>query len=182
MNFPEICGKCFKTYSAMSNHHIVHTQTKDFSCSICSFSTNTKANLNVHTRRHTGVQPYECKHCSMKFRTASSAAKHMRNIHEKQKSNKVRSNIMVSIATFIDFLFHFQCEQCKRSFFTRESLRKHCVIHTGLKPFYCPQTGCSCMYSWYNGLKKHIRAQHIDDNVKLPSEKFYFDKIKDVIP
>ncbi|XP_031626972.1 zinc finger protein 91-like [Contarinia nasturtii] len=157
----EICAKSFKTSSAMSNHRVIHTDAKDFQCSNCTFITNTKANLRIHERTHSGVQPYTCQHCPMKFRTASNVVKHTRNIHEKQKTNK--------------------CEKCSRSFFTRESLKKHSIIHTGLKPFYCPQKECSCVYSWYNGLKKHMWLQHSDENVKLPSEKFYFDKLSGIL-
>lgn len=77
---------------------------------------------------------------------------------------------------------YLQCDKCSRSFFTRESLRKHSIIHMGLKPFTCPQNDCPLSYSWYNGLKKHIRHQHLNETVKLPSEKYYFDKLKNVLP
>lgn len=87
--FFQICGKKFKTSSAANNHRVVHNEAKDFKCSQCPFSTNTKPNLRIHERTHSGIQPYTCKFCDMKFRTASNVVKHMRNIHEKQKSNKV---------------------------------------------------------------------------------------------
>lgn len=84
----------------------------------------------------------------------------------------------------LELLFHFflQCDKCSRSFFTRESLRKHSIIHTGLKPFSCPQSKCDLSYVWYNGLKKHIVAQHSNENVKLATEKFFFEKLKDILP
>lgn len=108
-----MCDKAFKTTSAVANHKAVHAQTKDFKCSQCSFTTSTKANLRVHDRTHSGVQPYKwylmtylhfattmlyyfmliyspnSDHCPMRFSTASNMVKHMRNIHEKLKTNKV---------------------------------------------------------------------------------------------
>lgn len=36
-----------------------------------------------------GIKPYECRLCSLKFTTASNMAKHIRNIHEKEKPHKV---------------------------------------------------------------------------------------------
>lgn len=73
------------------------------------------------------------------------------------------------------FYFHFylQCNQCERSFFSRESARKHMVTHTGLKPYHCTQ--CPMTYGWYNGLKKHMKIQH--DNIKIPTEKSFIDRI-----
>lgn len=91
----QLCGKAFKTMSACSSHRVVHTEAKDFKCPNCEFSTNTKANLNLHERTHSGVLPYTCKFCPMKFRTASNVVKHTRNIHEKQKTNKVSSFVVV---------------------------------------------------------------------------------------
>lgn len=86
-----MCGKAFKTIGVLGAHRAVHTETKDFKCSNCEFSTNSKQNLIIHERTHSGVQLYTCKICSMKFSTASNCAKHMRNIHEKQKTFKVIS-------------------------------------------------------------------------------------------
>lgn len=63
--------------------------SKEYRCLLCSYITLSKGNLRIHERSHSGVQPYECKVCAMKFSTHSNMAKHVRNIHEKQKSHKV---------------------------------------------------------------------------------------------
>lgn len=70
-------------------HRFVHSDEKNIKCPHCPFSTKTKWNLRIHERIHTGAQPYECRVCQQKFTTASNIAKHMRNIHENQKTNKV---------------------------------------------------------------------------------------------
>lgn len=31
-------------------------------------------------------------------------------------------------------------------------------------------------YSWYNGLKKHIKMHHVDEGVQILTEKSYFDQ------
>lgn len=71
-----------------------------------------------------------------------------------------------------------QCEQCDRAFFSRESLRMHSVTHTGLKPFICPKKDCLVAFSWYRKLKKHVAKEHADENIRIPSEKSYFEQIK----
>ncbi|XP_031626973.1 zinc finger protein 16-like [Contarinia nasturtii] len=157
----EVCGKSFRACGTLSRHRIVHTDSKDFKCSICAFITNTKANLNIHERIHSEVLRYACQHCPMKFRTSSNAAKHTRNVHEKQKP--------------------YKCDVCDRVFFNRQSQRAHSITHTGLKPFYCVQEGCLSMYAMYKSLKKHVRNQHSNENVKIPREKFFFDKLNGIL-
>lgn len=56
----------------------------------------------------------------------------------------------------------FQCSECEKSFFAKESLRKHMVTHTGVKLYSC--SFCQASYAWYNGLKKHMRIQHAGKN------------------
>lgn len=85
----QTCGKAFRTVGAVKNHRAIHSDLRDFKCTLCPYSTSTKANLNIHDRTHSGVQPYECRYCPMKFSTASNMHKHMRNIHQKLKTNKV---------------------------------------------------------------------------------------------
>lgn len=103
----QICFKAFKTSSAVNNHRVIHTEAKDFKCSTCSFSTNTKGNLRIHERIHSDVYPYACQFCTMKFRTASNMVKHMRNIHEKEKANKVSHNLIVIQMTRLIFSTYF---------------------------------------------------------------------------
>lgn len=99
----QVCGKAFKTSGAANSHRVVHADTKDFKCSDCPFSTNTKSNLKIHERTHSRIQPYQCRFCEMKFRTASNVAKHMRNIHEKQKTNKVNRLSSITSIQFNNF-------------------------------------------------------------------------------
>lgn len=32
----------------------------------------------------------------------------------------------------------FKCEQCERMFFTRKDVKRHMVVHTGVRNFACP--------------------------------------------
>lgn len=83
------CGRGFKTRSALRNHYAVHATKKDFACTHCSFRTTSKSNLNIHSRIHSNVRPYKCRHCDFRFNTNSNMLKHIRNVHEQQKTHKV---------------------------------------------------------------------------------------------
>lgn len=179
--FSQTCGKGFKTSGALGTHRPLHSNEKSFICHHCPYRANTKNNLKIHDRIHSGVRPYKCRFCVAKFTTNSNMQKHMRNIHEKEKTNKVpiadlfqltRAKANVQYSSF--FLVSFQCDECDRSFFSRESARKHMVTHTGLKPYKC--THCTMSYSWYNGLKKHVKAQHA--NAKIPTETSFYNELK----
>lgn len=172
------CGKAFKTSGALGTHRPVHSSEKSFICQHCPYRANTKNNLKIHDRIHTGVRPYKCRFCMAKFSTNSNMQKHMRNIHEKEKTNKVTAvsdhQLHSLLTPGLCVLVSFQCNECDRSFFSRESARKHMVTHTGLKPYKC--TRCTMSYSWYNGLKKHVKAQHA--NAKIPTETSFYNELK----
>lgn len=85
----KICHKTFKQMSSWKNHQAVHKKIKDIKCTECTFATNTIYNLRVHERTHRDIQAYACSYCEMKFKTASNKLKHMRGVHQKQRSLKV---------------------------------------------------------------------------------------------
>lgn len=85
----QTCGKGFKTSGALYTHRPLHSNEKSFICQHCPYRANTKNNLKIHDRIHSGVRPYKCRFCAVKFTTSSNMQKHMRNIHEKEKTNKV---------------------------------------------------------------------------------------------
>ncbi|KAJ6649313.1 Zinc finger protein, partial [Pseudolycoriella hygida] len=142
----QACGKRYRTKSQLASHCLTHTKVKNFQCSNCSYKANSLNNLRVHLRTHTRVQPYVCRFCQFKFSTSSNMQKHIRNIHQQLKTQ--------------------QCTECDKTFFAKESLRKHMVTHTGDRVYSC--NICSANYAWYNGLRKHFASQHAGE--KCPSE------------
>lgn len=48
----------------------------------------------------------------------------------------------------------FVCQECGKSFKTKESLRLHLRIHNGDKPFKCNQ--CDAKFNNSSNLKKHV--------------------------
>ncbi|ORY00417.1 hypothetical protein K493DRAFT_200377, partial [Basidiobolus meristosporus CBS 931.73] len=50
------------------------------------------------------------------------------------------------------------CEFCKRSFKRKHDLLRHTRLHTGEKPFPCPQ--CDLAFSRTDTLRRHLRQSH----------------------
>ena len=108
---------------------------------------------------------------------------HIRNIHEKKKSNivqsihihnyqkldenesapksitQIRNNLSLQIPTINDGLQDCKCEFCGKSFSTKRSLKKHIhTIHKGQKDHKCESCGKS--FTEAGSLKEHIHTIH----------------------
>lgn len=56
----QICGKSFRQKYHLTQHNLIHSGVKPFSCDLCGKAFNVKMNLREHMRRHTGDRPYKC--------------------------------------------------------------------------------------------------------------------------
>ena len=119
-------------------HKRVHSELKEFCCSICSKYFSLKLTLKVHIRTHTREKPFSCSECNHSFFLKGSLVAHMR-IHSGEKP--------------------FSCPTCKESFSLKHSLKNHTKdVHFRLKEFSCKI--CSKHFSRKESLKGHIRTQH----------------------
>ncbi|GFR79094.1 zinc finger protein 32 [Elysia marginata] len=118
---------------AMSEHKSKDTQF----CSYCSFSCETRAEMNQHRQTHTGKHPYVCDICG--FSTAFKA--HL------ERHQSTHSNIKP-----------FKCPECDYSCKEKVNLKKHMVIHRPEKPFACHL--CPHRSKLRSLLNSHIRIVH----------------------
>ncbi|KAF7488446.1 Zinc finger protein PLAG1 [Sarcoptes scabiei] len=59
----------------------------------------------------------------------------------------------------------FQCEQCESRFFTQKDVKRHMIVHTGIKNFQCPF--CSTRFGRKDHLVRHAKKSHNEDTRSL---------------
>lgn len=55
----------------------------------------------------------------------------------------------------------FKCDQCERMFFTRKDVKRHLVVHTGIRNFACPF--CTQRFGRKDHLVRHAKKSHNKD-------------------
>lgn len=60
----------------------------------------------------------------------------------------------------------FTCEHCDRKFFTKKDVRRHLVVHTGMRDFLCQF--CPQRFGRKDHLVRHIKKSH---SKNLPPEQ-----------
>ncbi|KAF1970321.1 hypothetical protein BU23DRAFT_556983 [Bimuria novae-zelandiae CBS 107.79] len=136
----EASFKDFKQRSKLSRHLLAHAGHRPYACSFkgCNKTFATNQAKDNHERTHTGERPYVCDRCGYTTTTHTQLQTHISALHEGKKPHKCR---------FCDF-------SCADS----SNLSKHERTHQTLRPYRCPQPGCTFKPDcrWEN-LKRHLR-------------------------
>ena len=174
------CSKCsntFRSQSYLDSHYLRKHAIKNLKCPECSYTTAVKQDLTKHRLRHTkkqtGERPYECDKCSYTTTTSYLLKRH-------QSTHNPEGRIFhcehCTYSAFNQYnlkkheILHFEekrhkCNQCAKEFHYKAGLNQHIKnVHTGEKPFSCPD----CEYSSTNSynLKVHRRIHSGDKPFK----------------
>lgn len=107
----EICLKSFKRASSLSNHRLIHNNSKAFKCDQCNMSFLRKSDLGKHVVIHSGNKPYGCSTCGKRFSQSSNMLTHQR------RHSGIRP---------------YSCTFCGKSFYRKVDVRRHCSVHRSL--------------------------------------------------
>uniref|UniRef100_A0A1A9Z4V6 Protein krueppel n=1 Tax=Glossina pallidipes TaxID=7398 RepID=A0A1A9Z4V6_GLOPL len=133
-----VCKHCPETFNdkdLLKEHQKkMHTQPRNFLCSICGDSFQRNEYLKIHMRRHTGEKPYKCRFCEKGFPRSTDL-----KMHERYHIG-IKPNL---------------CNLCGKGFHRPYNLTIHMRTHTGEKPYKCTQ--CPQAFAQSNDLKAHIR-------------------------
>ena len=113
-----ICGKGYQRCHLYLCHYLVHSDKKEFECSLCGKLFESPTNLKEHMNLHGADKKYWhcCELCGKHFKHNATFDQHLR-IHNGVKP--------------------FPCDLCNKSFMQKGNLEEHMRIHTGEKPYVC---------------------------------------------
>ncbi|XP_015834164.2 gastrula zinc finger protein XlCGF26.1 isoform X44 [Tribolium castaneum] len=139
-NFPfkcDICSSGFLSKGALDDHRLKH-EGRRFFCEICKKVFADRGSYTTHLRTHDPDyirEVFTCQTCRKVFRSSASFKKHLRK-HE-------------------GIVETFMCDLCGKNLLTREGLKTHKLIHSGVKSYVCDY--CGKTFSQRNTLRDHIR-------------------------
>lgn len=172
----EICGKCFGNTLNFEKHQKNHSKAKSHICHICGKGHKDKALLKSHLKSHDGEDhgPVYCSVCNKKFLRPALLELHTQKFHIDEEPFKclICGSVVTRLSSLRQHMrnLHSQiehkCKFCNNLFRSAEILKKHQLIHLGLKPYKCSVCPFSSRQS--HGLTSHMK-QHPED---LPQENF----------
>lgn len=142
-----ICNRKFVEKQGYTIHMRRHLGVKPYPCSLCSKSFVSPDDLKKHINSHKNGHPGKCFYCDDEYQTRRAMELHLINKHnikpQQVGGNRVKKCI---------------CDICNKGFYDNHQLTKHRRIHTGEKPFKCPE--CGKTFSDNANLWHHLQRMH----------------------
>lgn len=167
------CKWAFTTKYKLQRHMEVHEGHKTFVCHIpdCGKTFSTVYNLRTHIKLHDRVCNEACQMsgCEAKFSTRRLLENHIKEQHPADRpyscsypgcgmSFAYKWNLMSHRRKHLVSSESLQCQfdGCGRRFDRLCRLQQHQYVHTGQRPFACPQPGCSWSFTTSSKLQRHL--------------------------
>ncbi|CAH1974885.1 unnamed protein product [Acanthoscelides obtectus] len=174
----EQCKKIFTSKFKLVRHALIHSDRRPFSCSVCDRTFHRKDHLKNHVKVHSPQkETYVCNQegCKKQYTSYLSYRKHLA-VHAAESGNLTcQICFESSFTTKEEILYHlkihagsrtvknpaekkFTCDYCDRKFFTKKDVRRHLVVHTGMRDFLCQF--CPQRFGRKDHLVRHIKKSH----------------------
>ncbi|KAJ8719916.1 hypothetical protein PYW07_011959 [Mythimna separata] len=105
-------------------------------CSVCGRTCANPSTYKAHMRSHSNEKPYPCPSCDKRYKDRGTLTRHMNRNHVQQKR-----------------LRNFICENCGKSFFSKNDVKVHMRTHTGETPYSCSL--CTLRFTQISALQRH---------------------------
>lgn len=177
---PFVCKHCSKAFSSkfkLVRHVLIHSDQRQYHCTICDRTFHRKDHLKNHAKVHNPIKrTLQCDRpgCSKEYSSVLSYRKHIavHSVEEGFLDCKICSKVFESKD---ELMYHlkihsgsrviktpadkkYRCNFCDRSFYTGKDVRRHMVVHTGLRDFLCQF--CPQRFGRKDHLTRHIKKSH----------------------
>uniref|UniRef100_A0A8C8VJ54 Zinc finger protein 579 n=1 Tax=Pelusios castaneus TaxID=367368 RepID=A0A8C8VJ54_9SAUR len=177
-----VCGKRFKFPYYLARHSLTHNRQKPFQCPVCCKAFRRPAHLARHQHTHDRQRP--CRRAACPQRLPEPAERLHQQAGCKGEGADEKQVLLQEDWTLLclacqeafetkgelkahkcfkardragpDSAKRHQCSVCHKFFARPWSLSRHHLVHTGEKPFACPDCGMTFRLSSY--LKQHSRT------------------------
>lgn len=140
------CGKKFSSFSGLRVHRKIHNPNRCFICDVCGRTFKNESHLQYHRKNHTLDWRWPCMYCEMKYKSLAMYKTHLAKVHPDQQEDIERRT---------PIRLH-RCELCSKVYSDGTDLKRHILIHKGLKPFKC--TYCDKTFNDKSNLRCHERV------------------------
>ena len=123
------------------------SRLKFYECPVCGKIIKTEGHMRRHSLLHTGDTPFKCSLCGMGFKR-----RYVMLEHERSHSGEASPHQVIR---------SHQCATCGKCFPRPIDLRRHIILHTGVKPYQCSICGKGFTRTYY--FKIHKRRHHSDN-------------------
>uniref|UniRef100_A0A3B4GW91 C2H2-type domain-containing protein n=1 Tax=Pundamilia nyererei TaxID=303518 RepID=A0A3B4GW91_9CICH len=165
----DFCGKSFSLAESLKTHQLIHSEFKAYCCDLCGKSFTLAISLKRHQLTHSGIKAYSCDICGKNFSQPERVqliGKCRVCIDRRSVSGFVICDVLKMLKEFPDLHCLYgsssqpykmnYCKECGRGFPTSSALKKHVLIHSGVKKYVCDQCGSS--FTTAGELKVHKRV------------------------
>ena len=137
-----------------------------FKCDKCEKCYGSRKSLKDHKYYVHPKCLQECVHCGRTFKTKAKCRKHEARLkctlHLKMLNHQKKESVLTKDSKLVvkdaENIQRFQCQYCRKNFYSNSHLQRHKVVHTREKPFSCQI--CSIQFAQKGHLKRHTLKFH----------------------